>query len=94
MHIQKPIEWNREKNKWLLDHRGVCFEDIVAEIESRSVLGIEKNPSGLHQDQDMFIVQIREYAYAVPFVEDSEKIFLKTIYANRKYTKKYLSQSK
>lgn len=90
MNIQKPIEWNREKNRWLLDHRGICFEDIVAAIESSSVLGIEKHPSPLHPNQYILIIKIRGYAYAVPFVENGEKIFLKTIYANRKYTNKYL----
>jgi hypothetical protein len=36
------------------------------------------------------VVAIRGYAYLVPFVQDEEKIFLKTIIPSRKATKKYL----
>jgi len=35
-------------------------------------------------------VNIENYAYVVPFVEDEEKIFLKTIIPSRKMTKLYL----
>jgi len=39
----------------------------------------------------MFVVEIRDYVYIVPFVEDKEKYFLKTIYPSREATKKYLN---
>ena len=35
-------------------------------------------------------MEIDDYAYLVPLVEDEEKAFLKTIYRSRKATKKYL----
>jgi len=38
----------------------------------------------------MFIVNIDDYAYLVPFAEKEEEIFLKTIIPSRKATKKYL----
>ena len=38
----------------------------------------------------MFIIETRNYAYVVPFVEDEEKYLLKTIYPSREATKKYL----
>jgi hypothetical protein len=40
----------------------------------------------------IFIVDVRDYAYIVPFVEDEEKYFLKTIYPSREATKKYLKR--
>jgi len=40
----------------------------------------------------MFIVEIRNYVYIVPFAEDKEKYFLKTIYPSREATKKYLKE--
>ena len=43
-----------------------------------------------YSGQRMFIVNIENYAYLVPFVEDGEKIYLKTIIPSRKATKKYL----
>jgi hypothetical protein len=45
----------------------------------------EKYPS-----QRIFIVEIDQYAYLVPFVETDQEIFLKTIIPSRKMTKQYL----
>ena len=40
--------------------------------------------------QRIFIVKVEEYVCLVPFVEDDEVIFLKTIMPSRKMTKQYL----
>jgi hypothetical protein len=37
---------------------------------------------------------IYDYAYLVPYIEDEEGIFLKTIIPNRKATEKYLRRRK
>lgn len=42
----------------------------------------------------MIIVNVENYAYIVPFVEDDVKVFLKTIIPSRKMTKKYLTKGK
>ena len=42
----------------------------------------------------MYIVNIRNYAYLVPIVEDDQKIFFKTIIPSRKATKQYLIKGK
>ena len=91
MHMQKPIEWSQEKNEWLKKDRGVCFEDVITAMESGGHLATIPHPNQKrYPDQKIFIVRIRSYAYSVPFVEDDSKMFLKTMYANRHYTKKYL----
>jgi hypothetical protein len=36
--------------------------------------------------------QKEEYAYIIPFVEDDQKIFFKTIIPSRKATKKYINK--
>jgi hypothetical protein len=38
----------------------------------------------------IFYVQIEDYVFAVPFVEDDNTIFLKTIIPDRRATRKYL----
>jgi len=38
----------------------------------------------------MFIINVENYAYLVPFIESQDVIFLKTIIPSRKATKKYL----
>ena len=87
----KPYEWNQEKNNWLKDKRGVSFEDAVTAIQNENLLAIIPHyKKELYPKQKIFIVNIRSYAYMVPFVEDEEKVFLKTIFPSRKATKKYL----
>jgi len=42
--------------------------------------------------QKIYIVEINNYAYLVPFIETEREIFLKTIIPSRKATKKYLEE--
>lgn len=87
----KYFDWNDEKNDLLKKLRGISFEDIVLAIENGELLDRVKHPnSAKYSNQMVFYVSINEYAYAVPFVEDEDKIFLKTIMPDRKATKKYL----
>lgn len=87
----KYFDWNDEKNELLKDLRGVSFEEVVLAIENGDLLDRLKHPkSAKYPNQMVFYVSINGYAYAVPFVEDGEKIFLKTIIPDRKATKKYL----
>ncbi|MBI5207880.1 MAG: hypothetical protein HY934_08825 [Candidatus Firestonebacteria bacterium] len=45
-----------------------------------------------YPNQKMFVINIDNYAYLVPFIEDEETIFLKTIIPSRKATKKWYCQ--
>ena len=56
-------------------------------IESENILGIEENRG--YPNQKIFILEIVNYAYIVPFVENENEIFLKTAFPSRKYTKRY-----
>jgi hypothetical protein len=41
-------------------------------------------------EKKVFIINIENYAYLVPFVETESEYFLKTIIPSRKATKKYI----
>ncbi len=43
-----------------------------------------------YPSQRIFIVEVDEYAYLVPYVENDDEIFLKTVIPSRKATKQYL----
>ena len=87
----KPYDWNDEKNEWLQQERGVAFEDIVFHLSQGGLLDTIEHPNQQqYPGQKMFIVNVEGYAYLVPFVEDDEMIFLKTIIPSRKMTKQYL----
>jgi len=87
----KYIDWNEEKNTKLKSERGVGFEDIVTAIQENRLIKTLTHPNKKkYPNQKIMVIDINSYAYIVPFVEDEEKIFLKTIYPSKKYTKKYL----
>jgi len=83
--------WNTEKNAELIANRGISFERIIYHIERDGLLEVINHPnSSKYPNQKMFIVNISNYAYLVPFVETDTEIFLKTIIPSRKATKKYI----
>ncbi len=89
----KYFDWDEEKNDLLKETRNISFEEIVLSIADNRLLEVVEHPNKQkYPNQRMFIVEVREYAYIVPFVEDEEKYFLKTIYPSREATKKYLGK--
>ena len=89
----KRINWNTEKSLELKESRGICFEDVVYYIEKGDILHDYEHPnqkkySGLR----IMVIGINNYAYLVPYVEDDEEIFLKTIIPTRKATEIYLGE--
>lgn len=83
--------WNSEKNEELIKERGISFERVIYHIEKEGVLDVIKHPNtSKYANQRMFIIEIDNYAYLVPFVENDSEIFLKTIIPSRKATRKYL----
>lgn len=85
----KHIEWDEEKNKQLQIERGISFEAIIIAIEQGKLIDIVPNPSAQYAHQNVLIVEIDNYLILVPFVEDEEKIFLKTAFKSRKATKNH-----
>ena len=87
----KYFDWDDEKNERLKRERDVSFEEVVIEIFEGNILADVKHPNKVqYPNQRMFIVEIDNYVYLVPYVEDKEKVFLKTVMPSRKATKKYL----
>jgi uncharacterized DUF497 family protein len=86
------FDWDFEKNELLIQERGISFEEVLIAIGGGYLLDIVEHPNKKkYPNQKVFIVQIEEYAYLVPFVEDKEKVFLKTIIPSRKATKRYVT---
>jgi hypothetical protein len=87
----KYYDWNDEKNELLKKLRGVSFEQVMLAIISGDLIDRVKHPNPeKYPNQRVFLVKIDNYIYSVPYVEDDEKIFLKTIIPNSKTTKKHL----
>lgn len=89
----KPFRWNPEKNAALKADRGVSFESVVVAIESGGLLDILTHPNpSKYPRQRILVVAADDYAFLVPFVEEEDYFFLKTIIPSRKATRDYLSQ--
>jgi hypothetical protein len=89
----KPFRWSPEKNEALRAERGVAFEGIVVAIESGGLLDILAHPNqAKYPRQRVLVVAYDNYAYLVPFVEEDDFFFLKTVIPSRKATRDYLNQ--
>ncbi len=87
----KVYSWNTEKNEKLKFERSITFEKVVLYIENGWLLDVINHPNHKeHSGQKIFIINIDDYAYLVPFVESENEIFLKTIIPSRKMTIKYI----
>lgn len=87
----KPFRWNHEKNESLKIERSISFEEIVLAIEADGLLDELRHPNpDKYPNQFVFVVVLDDYAYLVPYVEEVDYYFLKTIIPSRKTTRDYL----
>ncbi|MCL5408465.1 MAG: toxin [Candidatus Omnitrophica bacterium] len=89
----KHINWNSDKSTRLKKTRGICFEDIILHIENGNILDDYEHPNkNKYTGQRILVIGINKYAYLVPYIENDEEIFLKTIIPSRKATKIYFGE--
>jgi uncharacterized DUF497 family protein len=87
----KVFRWDNEKNELLKSSRGVCFEQVVILMERMEILETIEHPNqDRYPGQKIATIVIDDYAYLVPYVQESYGIFLKTIIPSRKATNKYV----
>lgn len=88
------FDYSIEKNQLLKETRGIGFEEIILALENGCLLDtIEQPNKNMYPNQEVYVVNIDQYVYLVPFVKKSENsVFLKTIFPDRKMTKRYLGE--
>lgn len=79
----KEIKWSHLKSERLKRTRGVSFEEIL----NAELVGVKRHPK--REGQDIMLFKYRGYIWIVPYVEENDYIFLKTLFPSRKYTKIY-----
>ena len=88
----KPFRWDDAKNARLKAERHISFEEIALAIEQNGLLDWYEHPNLKRcPNQRVLVVAVRGYAYVVPFVEEADHLFLKTIVPSRKATRRYLN---
>lgn len=90
----QEITFNKEKDVWLYKTRGIGFTEIIRAVEDGRLIKTIQHPNQtLYRNQKLWIININDYAYVVPFRETQKTINLITIFQSRKYTKKYIINS-
>jgi len=79
----KEVKWNYLKSERLKRTRGVSFEEIV----TAKLIAVKHHPK--REWQNVMLFEYKRYIWVVPYVEEKDHIFLKTLYPSRKYTKLY-----
>ena len=89
----KPFRGPPEKNDLLKQERGVSFEEITVAVEAGGLLEIvpHQNPAK-YPRQKIMVVEVAGYAFLVPFVEEEDHFFLKTIIPSRKATRDFIAK--
>jgi uncharacterized DUF497 family protein len=89
----KPFRWPLDKNDLLKQERGISFEDITVAVEAGGLLEIvpHQNPKK-YPRQKIMVVEVTGYAFLVPFVEEKDHFFLKTIIPSRKATRDFIAK--
>jgi uncharacterized DUF497 family protein len=86
-------DFDPAKNTRLIEVRGISFEQIITILENKGPIDVIEHPNRRkYPNQKIYIIELLDYIYMVPFVEQGEKIFLKTAFPNRKAVKKYANQ--
>jgi hypothetical protein len=90
----KPFRWNHEKNEVLKTERGISFEEMVLAIEADGLLDELRHPNPeKYPNQSIFVIALDDYVFLVPYVEEPDYYFLKTVIPSRKATRDYLLRS-
>jgi len=79
----KEINWNLLKSARLKRARGASFTDLLA----GELVAVKRHPEKEHQNIMLF--WYKEHIWVIPYVENDKEVFLKTLYASRKYTRLY-----
>ena len=88
----KPFRWNPAKNDKLKAERGISFDSMVIAVESGGLLDVTSHPnSEKYPRQHVLVVAHQSYVYLVPYIEEEDYLFLKTIIPSRKATRDYLT---
>ncbi|MCW8815726.1 MAG: toxin [Chlorobium sp.] len=91
----KAINWNPEKNRKLITERKISFKEILLSMQSGGLLDDISHPGKeQYAHQRIFVIAVDEYAYLVPYVENEQEFFLKTIVPSCKATRQYLGDKK
>ena len=82
---EQDYSFDPQKNAWLIQERGISFEQIIVLIESSTLIQVLEHPNAeRYPNQLLYEVDVDGYVHVVPVVREGLILFLKTIYPSRK----------
>ena len=89
--MSNAFDWSTEKNRQLMEQRGISFETVVSAMEQGALLDVLVHSNqDRHPRQYIRVVAIQAYVHLVPFViQPNGARFPKTIIPSRKATREY-----
>jgi len=82
------FDFNKEKNEILFQERGITFQNVIDAIFDKGILADFPHPNKeKYPNQNILVVEIDGYTHCVPYVENGNTIFMKTIFPSRKFMK-------
>ena len=89
--MEGDFDWSLEKNRQLVEQRGISFEAVVSAIEQGNLLDVLEHPNQeRYPGQRIYVVAIGERIYLAPFVPQADGVrFLKTVFPSRKAAREY-----
>ena len=74
-------------------HAEFLFENVVVSIESGGLIDTVDHPNpDKYPRQKVMVVEIENYAYLVPYVDEDDYYFLKTVIPSRKATRELVNK--
>ena len=89
--METRFDWSAEKNRQLTEQRGVSFEGVLSAMEQDGLVDVLEHPNqDRYAGQFIYVVEIDNYLYLVPFVTQPDGTrFLKTIIPSRRAMRDY-----
>jgi hypothetical protein len=89
--MEPAIEWSPGENAELKARHGFGFERVLVALADGALLDERAHPNTeKYGRQRQLVVEIDGYAWVAPFIQEGERLFLKTLFPGRRATKDYL----
>lgn len=84
--------FDQAKNQKLFMQRGITFEQAIEIIAKNGILLDFQHPNTeKYPKQRIMVIEVENYPYCIPYTMNDNKIFLKTIFPDRRF--KYLLET-
>ena len=84
--LPKAVRWDPQKSDLLKRTRGASFGEVL----TGGILDIQRHKTRHHQK--VLTVQYQGDIWAIPFIEEDNYLFFKTMYRSRKHRKRFVRE--